>query len=336
MTQGLVATFIFSPLIVLLSFLIIYRLWRRKPRNFNQWLIFVVPSVISALFVFFAAPWPYLDLYLRWVFLILYVIVLYRSFRQASILPRQGKVRVHTIFLRSALFLVMGYLLVLYFEGYSYPQRKAVELQFPFKGGNYYLMQGGGSRVTNAAHRNFSVRKYGYAQDIAAVNGWGSRIKGFMHSSLLEDYEIFHDTIYSPCKGIVIQLVDGVQNNPIGGYNRKEVHGNHIVIQADGYRIFMAHFQKGSFQVHLGQTIEVGQVIGLCGNSGFSSEPHLHLSAFRNYTKHKIVDFDISELVHKYPSGVNGIYDKYPYDGECVPIVFNGKFYSINDIIKGF
>ncbi len=39
---------------------------------------------------------------------------------------------------------------------------------------------------------------------------------------------------------------------------------------------FLAHFIPGSIKVKEGDTVKRGQVIGKCGNSGHSTEPHLH------------------------------------------------------------
>lgn len=39
----------------------------------------------------------------------------------------------------------------------------------------------------------------------------------------------------------------------------------------------LAHLQRGSVRVSLGQEVEAGDVIGACGNSGNSTEPHVHV-----------------------------------------------------------
>jgi murein DD-endopeptidase MepM/ murein hydrolase activator NlpD len=44
----------------------------------------------------------------------------------------------------------------------------------------------------------------------------------------------------------------------------------------DGVYAALAHLRRGSVQVTKGQRVTAGQQIAECGNSGNSSEPHLH------------------------------------------------------------
>lgn len=55
--------------------------------------------------------------------------------------------------------------------------------------------------------------------------------------------------------------------------------GNHVVIalSSDGPFVLLAHLQRGSVQVRPGQPVSVGAPVARCGNSGNSTEPHLHL-----------------------------------------------------------
>ncbi|MGB3306700.1 MAG: M23 family metallopeptidase [Thermomicrobiales bacterium] len=54
--------------------------------------------------------------------------------------------------------------------------------------------------------------------------------------------------------------------------------GNHVVLQtADGEFVFLAHMQKGSVRVSEGDTVRSGDLLGLVGNSGNTSKPHLHI-----------------------------------------------------------
>ena len=59
------------------------------------------------------------------------------------------------------------------------------------------------------------------------------------------------------------------------------VAGNHLVIEASpgGPYVLMAHLQHGSLRVSAGQRIELGDPVGACGNTGNSTQPHVHLQA---------------------------------------------------------
>jgi murein DD-endopeptidase MepM/ murein hydrolase activator NlpD len=59
-----------------------------------------------------------------------------------------------------------------------------------------------------------------------------------------------------------------------------ELAGNHVMVQTrDGPVVAVCHLQRGSVQVQLGQRVGRGDVVGRCGNSGNSTEPHVHLQA---------------------------------------------------------
>jgi Peptidase family M23 len=55
--------------------------------------------------------------------------------------------------------------------------------------------------------------------------------------------------------------------------------GNHVVIAlgSDGPFVLLAHLQLASVHVQPGQPVTVGDPVAQCGNSGNSTEPHLHL-----------------------------------------------------------
>jgi murein DD-endopeptidase MepM/ murein hydrolase activator NlpD len=54
--------------------------------------------------------------------------------------------------------------------------------------------------------------------------------------------------------------------------------GNHIIMEMDdsSYALF-AHLRRGSLRVSPGETVTQDQVLARCGNSGNSTEPHLHI-----------------------------------------------------------
>jgi hypothetical protein len=76
--------------------------------------------------------------------------------------------------------------------------------------------------------------------------------------------------------GLAYLLLEGVRElvGPAG------ILGNHIVIRGDdGTCVVLAHLRRRSLRVGRGDRVVAGQVVAECGNSGNSSEPHLHLQA---------------------------------------------------------
>ena len=55
--------------------------------------------------------------------------------------------------------------------------------------------------------------------------------------------------------------------------------GNHVILECDEVWVVMAHLGRGSVRVVAGNTVVQGEPLGKVGNSGNSSEPHLHLHA---------------------------------------------------------
>ncbi|MFC4259697.1 M23 family metallopeptidase [Marinobacter lacisalsi] len=58
--------------------------------------------------------------------------------------------------------------------------------------------------------------------------------------------------------------------------DRDHMAGNHVAIDCGGFFVFLAHLKQGSVAVTPGDPVETGDFLGAMGNSGNSSEPHLH------------------------------------------------------------
>jgi hypothetical protein len=83
--------------------------------------------------------------------------------------------------------------------------------------------------------------------------------------------------------GIVVETKDSIPENIPGPQSRavpitlETVGGNHVILDiGGGHYAFYAHLRPGSLRVRTGDHVRRGQVIGLVGNSGNSTEPHLH------------------------------------------------------------
>ena len=86
------------------------------------------------------------------------------------------------------------------------------------------------------------------------------------------------DSLYAATSGVVIEAVEGFRYG--GNDSRWLDYGNKILIyDAESNRFFLySHLiYNGSF-VEIGDSVTAGQLIGLSGNTGFSSRPHLHFN----------------------------------------------------------
>ncbi|WP_438354219.1 peptidoglycan DD-metalloendopeptidase family protein [Microbacterium sp. CJ88] len=57
------------------------------------------------------------------------------------------------------------------------------------------------------------------------------------------------------------------------------IAGNHVVLAVAGGFVLLAHLRRGSVAVSPGEQVAAGAPLGACGNSGNSTEPHVHLQA---------------------------------------------------------
>lgn len=85
------------------------------------------------------------------------------------------------------------------------------------------------------------------------------------------------------CAARAGRVVGVKQDSNIGGADRSmRPFANYIIIKhADGTFAEYVHLQKDGALVHLGDEVTVGQPIGLSGQTGFASKPHLHFDVFQ-------------------------------------------------------
>jgi hypothetical protein len=98
-----------------------------------------------------------------------------------------------------------------------------------------------------------------------------------------KNYRAYGAKIHSVADGVVTEVKDGIPQNVPGEKSLavpitlETIAGNHVIVDiGDGHYAVYAHMQPGSLRVKLGDRVGRGQVLGLLGNSGNSSEPHLH------------------------------------------------------------
>ena len=93
----------------------------------------------------------------------------------------------------------------------------------------------------------------------------------------LADYHCYKLPVLAPADGTVAKVVDDIPDNKIGEVNLKDNWGNLVLLyHAPGLYSMACHFSPGSLKVQQGQPVRRGDMLGLCGSSGRSPEPHLH------------------------------------------------------------
>ena len=117
-----------------------------------------------------------------------------------------------------------------------------------------------------------------YGLDFIVTDDDGNSFAG--NGEFLESYYAFRKPILSPVTGIMISVVDNVPDNSPGEVDEASNWGNYVVIyDSRGFYVLIAHFVRASIGPKVGDKVQAGQVLGLCGNSGYSPQPHIHLQA---------------------------------------------------------
>ncbi len=149
--------------------------------------------------------------------------------------------------------------------------RSQTKLALPFKG--EWLIVWGGDAAAQNQHQNAPNQRFAF--DIVKADASGKTHRG--DGAKNEDYYAFGQELIAPADGVVTYVVDGVHDNQPGKMNRMFVPGNTVIIKhSDSEYSLFAHFKQDSIRVKVGDKIAKGQTLGLCGNSGNSSEAHLH------------------------------------------------------------
>jgi len=150
----------------------------------------------------------------------------------------------------------------------GYATRTALRLPFT---GDWFVVWGGRSTFQNYHAATVDQR---FAYDFLVVRD-GRTFAG--NAALNESYFCFGQPILAPAAGVVRAAADGIADNRPGVMNAREPLGNHVVLDhGNGEFSFLAHLQRGSVAVQPGREVRAGDVVGRCGNSGNSTEAHLH------------------------------------------------------------
>ncbi len=173
-----------------------------------------------------------------------------------------------------------------------------VSLALPFRG-TWLVQNSPARRVPSHGTRLFATA---YAIDFVAVRGRRTAATRNWRTVLAteppERFVGWGAPVLAPAAGTVVSVLDGVPDHEArrsqlallpyaltqAGRIRggpAAIAGNHVVLEladGDGF-VLVAHLRQGSVAVAPGRRVDEGEPLGACGNSGNSTQPHVHLQA---------------------------------------------------------
>lgn len=145
---------------------------------------------------------------------------------------------------------------------------RGVRLAAPFRG-RWTCTQGVSGGITHEG-------VWRHALDFEVLDARGANFSG--DGSSLQDFGCYRLPVTAPAAGVVARVIDDVPDNELGEVNLDDNWGNVVIVyHAPGVYSCVAHLAPGSARVKVGDSVAVGDVLALCGNSGRSATPHLHL-----------------------------------------------------------
>lgn len=165
------------------------------------------------------------------------------------------------------------------------PSADAAVIGPPLRGTNWLTANGPSNE---SGHRRALIPIEGtpaiaqrFAIDYVQVDSAGRTYSGARETNA--NYYAHGEDAIAVLDGIVTATKDSIPENIPGPTSRavpitlETVGGNYVIIDVgSGRYAFYAHLQPGSLRVRKGERVRRGQVLGLVGNSGNSTEPHLH------------------------------------------------------------
>jgi len=200
-----------------------------------------------------------------------------------------------------------------------------IDLAFPFTG-RWLTQNSPADRAPSHGTDLFATAK---AIDFVPVDERGRtapmRVGSWLSPEPPDRFPGFGRPIYAPAGGVVVATHDSEPDHDAhrglpsvsyalsqgwraaGGW--EALAGNYVFIDVGGAIVALCHLQRGSVTVRSGAAVRAGAILGRCGNSGNSTEPHLHVQAM-----------DGTDAQHAQPVGITfdgGL----PRNGEIVTVV---------------
>ena len=171
-----------------------------------------------------------------------------------------------------------GYIFLRYKDKLPLPENYSCKVKYalPFEG-LWTVVNGG---VTRDFSHSWDTLTQRFAYDFLVIGEEGKTYRGKLEQPT--NYLCYGLNILAPADGTVVHVESGCIDSIIdkegnAHCNSRHICGNHIIIKhAKDEFSFLAHLMKGSIKVKTGDSVKQGQIIAKCGNTGVSTQPHLH------------------------------------------------------------
>ena len=279
----------------------------------NLLIIFLITALwISVFFIHGIAgaiSWGIIKLFMPFIGMagiVIYVIILFNS------IVRKRSIALSLIGLCLSIAMTLPILLTMNIVQVAYPisLKEAfpeVTVSWPLKE-EAIIGWGGNTTKTNLPHITWASERWAY--DIV-MEPYSTGETSF------EKYGIWNKEVIAPASGIIVEAYDMEDDILPNTEEFKSAEGNHVYIKMEetGTYLLLNHFKKGSITVKTGDYVKKGETIGYVGNSGSTSEPHLHIHHQRqNPTKMLMPVF--AEGLPLYFEDING--ERMPVKGTVV------------------
>lgn len=161
----------------------------------------------------------------------------------------------------------------------------AVAIAAPLRGSDWLVANGccdeslNGHRIVTFAFNGAITAPEKFAIDILQLDRDHRLYTG--PADKLSSYAYYGVPVYAVADGTVVYIEDGAPDQTPGtlpaGMTPATAGGNNVVMDiGTGHFAYYAHLQPGSIRVRAGDRVHRGDILGRLGNTGNTTNPHLH------------------------------------------------------------